>query len=450
MIEYSLLLAFAAGVVLLLLLILFFRIPAFIALLLSSISVGLFAGMEADTIIKTIQSGMGGTLGFVATVVGLGAMFGAILEHSGGAKAIARYMVQKSGEQKAPYAMVITGFLVAIPVFFDVAFIILVPVLYALQRSTKKSLLLYAIPLLAGLAITHAFIPPTPGPIAVADIIGAELGWVILAGFLVGIPTAIISGPIFGKYISEKIFIEAPSLEEDTEQAPLLPPISLIISMIGIPILLILFNTLLNSPLVKNWTFALLPQVQAVAKFLGHPFCALLIANLMAWYFLGIQRGVSKDELFKITSKSMAPAGTIILLTGAGGVFKQMLIDTGAGAMLAESLSAIGIPVLLFGFLAAALIRIIQGSATVAMITAAGMLAPLLSAQNYSGFETALFVIAIASGASILSHVNDSGFWLVSQYLGLSEKETFRSWSMMTTILALTGFFFSLILFMIT
>jgi len=449
MIEYALLAAFAGGVVLLLVLILVFRIPAFIALLLSSISVGLLAGMEGETIIKTIQSGMGGTLGFVATVVGLGAMFGAILEHSGGAKAIARYMVQKSGEKKAPYAMVITGFLVAIPVFFDVAFIILVPVLYALQRSTQRSLLLYAIPLLAGLAITHAFIPPTPGPIAVAEIIGAELGWVILAGFLVGIPTAIISGPVFGKYIAEKIFIAAPPLEEDAVEPAMLPPVSLIISMIGIPILLILLNTLLNSPLTENWSFAFLSQLQASAKFLGHPFSALLIANLMAWYFLGIRRGVGKDELFKITSKSMAPAGTIILLTGAGGVFKQMLIDTGAGAMLAESLSAIGIPILFFGFLAAALIRIIQGSATVAMITAAGMLAPLLAAHSHSGFETALFVIAIASGASILSHVNDSGFWLVSQYLGLSEKETFRSWSMMTTILALTGFVFSLILFMI-
>ena len=194
MIDISLLIAVFTGITVLLILILRFKIQAFIALLIASIVVGILAGMPPVAIIKTMQEGMGNTLGFVAIVVGLGAMFGAILEHSGGAEALANYLLDKFGEKRASWALMLTGFFVAIPVFFDVAFIILVPLIYSLQRKTKKSLLLYGMPLLAGLAITHAFIPPTPGPVAVADILNADLGWVILFGFIVGIPTAIISG----------------------------------------------------------------------------------------------------------------------------------------------------------------------------------------------------------------------------------------------------------------
>ena len=207
MIDYSLLLAVLFGVGSLLILILKFKIQPFIALLISSIIVGVLAGVPPQEIMVTVKNGMGSTLGFVAVVVGLGAMFGAILEHSGGAEALAQYMLNVFGEKKASWALMVTGFLIAIPVFFDVAFIILIPLVYSLQRKTKKSLLLYAIPLLSGLAITHAFIPPTPGPVAVADILNADLGWVILLGIIVGIPTAIISGPLYGKYIASKIFI---------------------------------------------------------------------------------------------------------------------------------------------------------------------------------------------------------------------------------------------------
>ncbi len=446
MIEFQLLAAVFIGIGLLLALILILRLQAFISLLIASITVGLIAGMPPDAIIGSIKNGMGGTLGFVATVVGLGAMFGAILEHSGGAQAIAQKLLTGFGEKNAPAALMLTGFFVAIPVFFDVAFIILVPVIYALQRKTKKSLLLYAIPLLAGLAITHAFIPPTPGPIAVAEIIGASLGWVILAGFLVGIPTAIFSGLIFGKYISKKIHVEAPNLEETKDETTEFPNPWLILSIIGIPIFLILLNTILGSPFFID---SIPKKMLDIVQLIGHPFVALILANLIAWYLLGIKRGISREELFKISTKSMAPAGVIILLTGAGGVFKQILIDTGTGKMLAESMLELGIPVIVFAFLAAVLIRVIQGSATVAMITAAGMTAPLLEGVNMGSFSGALFVIAIASGASILSHVNDSGFWLVSQYLGISEKETFQSWSMMTAILALSGFSFTMLLWMI-
>ena len=428
-------LAVILGIAVLLFLILKLKINAFIALLIGSIIVGISAGLDAEQIIKTVQEGMGNTLGFVATVVGLGAMFGAILEYSGGAKTIANFMIAKFGVQRAPIAMVVSGFLIAIPVFFDVAFIILVPMIYALQRKTGKSLLLYAIPLLAGLAITHAFIPPTPGPIAVANIIGAELGWVILIGFIVGIPTALASGLLFGKYIAKRIHVEAPKEIEKGEETDL-PNIGITLWIISVPIFLILLNTVLNSDLVPLENKTILSGISLV----GHPFTALIIANILAWYFFGIKRGFSKEKLFKITSKSLEPAGTIILLTGAGGVFKQVLTNTGAGELLATSLSEAGIPLLAFAFISAAIVRIIQGSSTVAMITAAGLVAPLMVNTALSGPQLGCMVIAIASGASIFSHVNDSGFWLVGQYLGITEKETFKSWTVMTTILAFTGF----------
>jgi gluconate transporter len=435
MIDYSLLLAVLFGIGSLLILILKFKIQPFIALLISSIIVGVFAGVPPQEIMVTVKDGMGSTLGFVAVVVGLGAMFGAILEHSGGAEALAQYMLNVFGEKKASWALMVTGFLIAIPVFFDVAFIILIPLIYSLQRKTKKSLLLYAIPLLSGLAITHAFIPPTPGPVAVADILNADLGWVILLGIIAGIPTAIISGPLYGKYIASKIFIAAPTTVKKSNLSHF-PPISLILVIIGTPIFLIVLNTLLNGSISDRFHWS--ANTIAWVQMFGHPFSALIIANLMAWYFLGIKRGVSKSILSKITTASLAPAGIIILLTGAGGVFKQMLITTGTGEMLANYFSSIGLSPLLFGFLAAATVRVLQGSSTVAMITAAGITSSIIITP-LNPLQTALIVIAIASGASILSHVNDSGFWLVSNYLGLSEKDTFRSWSIMTLLLSLTG-----------
>lgn len=428
------------GIALLLILILHFRLQAFIALLISSIFVGLVAGLDAEQVIATVIEGMGSTLGYVATVIGLGVIFGSILEHSGGASVIAKTLVNKFGIKNAPAAMVISGFIVAIPIFFEVAFIILVPIIYAIQKQTKKSLLLYAIPLLAGLAVTHAFIPPTPGPIAVASIIGADLGWVIFIGAIVGFPTAIVSGLFFGRYISGKMHIESPeefskALDEQHDNLPGVWPV---LTIIGIPIFLILLNTTLSSSV---YLLSAIPElVQTGIKLFGHPIPALIIANLLAWYFMGLKRGFTKQQLSEITTKSMMPAGAVILLTGAGGVFKQVLVNTGAGTMLAETMAEYGIPILLLAFLAAVAVRILQGSATVAMITAAGLVSPLIVGIDMGELELATLVVAIAAGASIMSHVNDSGFWLVSQYLGLTEKETFKSWTTMTTILSLTGF----------
>ncbi|WP_295230788.1 gluconate:H+ symporter [Sediminibacterium sp.] len=446
--NYLLLLSVFAGIASLLILVLYFRFPAFIALLIASIVTGLLAGLSAQKMIATIQEGMGSTLGFVATIVGLGAMFGAILEKSGGADAIARYLIKKAGQKKSPLALGFTGLIISIPVFFDVAFILLIPIIYAIQKNTQKSLLLYAMPLLAGLAFGHAFIPPTPGPIAVAEIIGAEMGWVILTSILIGIPTVILCGVLFGKMIAKRIFIQSPeqTLEvtstAGTEHQQL-PSFGLTIGIVFLPIVLILLNTCFSAGIfnIKN-TFI----IQLVA-FIGHPFSALVIANIVAWILLGIKKGYSATDLSTISIQSMAPAGAIILVTGAGGVFKQVLVNTGAGKLLAELLLHAGVSVVLFAYLSAAIIRLLQGSATVAMITAASLLAPLLITGMYSPIQLAALVAAIAAGATIFSHVNDSGFWLVKQYLGLTENQTFKSWSLMTLLISVVAGLLSALIF---
>ena len=434
--DYNLILALLLGIIVLLFLIIKLKLHAFASLLIASIVVGVVAGMDANAIMDTIKTGMANTLGFVATVVGLGAMFGAILEHSGGANVISKMMLKRFGVEKAPIAMVVSGFIIAIPVFFEVAFILLIPMVYALQKQTGKSLLAFAIPLLAGLAVTHAFIPPTPGPIAVAEIIGVDLGWVIAIGAAVGLPTAIVSGLLFGKYISKKIFVTVPFEFDTEEENTLTPNFSTVIAIIAVPLVLILLSTFVTSKIIPVTSEPIVNFIQLI----GHPFSALIIANILAWYILGIRQNFTKEQLLKITIKSMEPAGMIILVTGAGGVFKQFLVNTGVGEMLANSLADVGFPVLVFSFLIAALVRITQGSATVAMITSAGLVSPLLAQMNFESFDLACIVISIAAGSSIFSHVNDSGFWLVNQYLGLTEKQTFKSWTMMTTILALVGF----------
>ena len=437
--DYQLLFAVFAGIALLLVLILRFKLQAFLALLIVCITVGVLSGMQPEAILNSITSGVGGTLGFVATVVGLGSLFGAVLEHSGGAQQLANVLLSKFGIKRAPWSIMLAGFFIAIPVFFDVAFIILIPLIYALQRDTKKSLLLYALPLLAGLAVTHAFIPPTPGPIAVADILQANLGWVIVFGFITGIPAAAVAGPFFARFISARIHIDAPFESQEEEETPKqLPSASAILAIIFLPILLIVFNTVLTSPLAADW--AVPAGIIYSVKLLGHPFTALILANLIAWYVLGIRRKVSKETLLEISTKALYPAGVIILLTGAGGAFKQILIDTGAGTMIAESLTSDYFPPVVFGFLVAAVVRIMQGSSTVAMITAAGITAPLLGSTEYSEMQLAILVIAIASGASIFSHVNDSGFWLVNRYLNHTVQQTLRAWTIQSTMISVTSF----------
>jgi Gnt-I system low-affinity gluconate transporter len=440
--DQMLILVALAGIFLLLFLVIKTKLHAFVALLLVSLIVGIAAGMDLDEVVASIQSGMGGTLGFVAVVVGLGAMFGRMLEVSGGAERLAQTMIKKFGEDKAQWGLGITGFLVAIPVFFDVGFIILVPIVYGLAKKTGKSLLYYGIPLLAGLAVTHSFIPPTPGPIAVADLIGADLGWVILFGFLAGIPSMIIAGPLFAKYISKKIHVVVPEYmnAEEKEYDKDLPSFALVASLIFIPLVLILLNTVSGVLLDEGNT------IRSILTFLGHPFVALTIATLMTFTFLGTKRGYSRQDVADIATKSLEPAGIIILVTGAGGVFKQVLIDSGVGQVLGDMMAGSPLPPLVLAFLIATVVRVAQGSATVSMVTAAGLMSPLIGTLGLEGPILGLMVIAIAAGATVFSHVNDSGFWLVNRYFGLDVKDTLKTWTVMETLIGFVGFGVAIIL----
>lgn len=421
----------------LLILIMKFKLQAFVALLLVSMGVAIVGGVPLPEVAGLIQDGMGSTLGYIAIVIGLGTMIGEILQVSGGAQQIANTLMRKTGERRAPWGLTTIGLIVAIPVFFEVALILFIPLVYTLAQRTGKSLLSYGIPLVAGIAVAHSFIPPTPGPVTVASLLGADLGWVILVGLIAGIPAAILGGIVWGKYIGGRIHTQVPehlipeAPKSDTDRPA--PSFAMVLGIILVPLVMILLNTA-----TQVW----LPEEHRVAEtmaFVGHPFTALLAASLLAFYFLGTRLGFSRTEIQRVATRSMEPVGMIILLTGAGGVFGKVLISTGVGDALVSAMTASGLPIILFAFVVATVVRVSQGSATVAMVTAAGLVAPVIQMGDYSEPMVACVVIAVACGATVLSHVNDSGFWLVKQFMGLTEKQTLASWTVMETILGLVG-----------
>lgn len=446
------------AIILLLILVIRFNVHAFLALLLASIAVGVGTGMPVKEIFTSIQEGMGSVLGFVAVIVGLGAIFGQLMEASGGAEVMAHRLLSWFGEKKSPWALTLTGFIISIPIFLDIGFIMLVTIVYALARKTGKSTLYYGIPLLAGLGVTHTFVPPTPGPVAVAEILNVPLGWVIFFGVVIGIPVAIVAGPLFGRFISKRIMAYPPPLEDvpnpEAPDSPVpvapgnggrrAPSFTVVITLILLPLLLIMGGTvadiLAGDGAVNEDSFWVI-----AIQFAGHPFSALLLATLGAMYFFGSRMGYTSREVLEIANKSLAPAGLIILVTGAGGMFKEILIDSGVGTALAQTMTSLNVPMIVLAYLLALIIRVTQGSATVAMITAAGMVAPALQLMSLPDMQNALVVLAIASGATTLSHVNDSGFWLVNRYLYLTEKETLKSWSMMETIISVCGFLLTIL-----
>lgn len=476
------------AVVFLLFLILKFRVQAFLALILASLFVALGSSSELTggagdlkliEIGDHIKNAMGGSLGFIATIIGLGAIFGAMLEHSGGAQSLAKSLLKIFGEKRASWAMVVTGFVISIPVFLDVALVIIAPILYALSRKTGKSVLAFGLPLLAGLMVTHAFVPPTPGPVWVAYELGVGLGWVILFGCIVGFPTAVIGGILLPGFMAKNLYIAPP--DEFEETAPIadanLPSLTSVLVLIGLPILLILAGTIVQESIatgidrealfqtvgennlvgldgaeVENTPKARKKIYEGTLKkeldgsniglkllfFIGHPVIALLLATVAALVFLGYKRGFNKSELMEVSTKALGPAGIIILITGAGGVFKGVMIESGVAEALSVACSSWGIPVLLLAYLFALFVRVAQGSATVAMVTAAGLMTAMV--DGLSQQQLALIVVAIAAGASAVSHVNDSGFWLVSRYMMMTEKQTFKTWTVISTVVSVVGF----------
>ena len=399
------------GLALLLVLIIKFKVHAMLSILIGAIAIGLIAGMPFEEIVTAVDDGIGNTLKGIALLVGLGSMFGAILEASGGAQTLAVTMVKKFGDEKAAWALGITGLVISIPVFFDAGLIILIPLAFSLAKRTKKSSLFYAIPLLAGLAVGHAFIPPTPGPVLVATMLNVELGWVILVGVCCGFFAMIVAGPVWGAICGKKFYVPVPDQianQEDIDESKL-PSFASVVTIIMIPLV-------------------------------------LLIATLAAMFILGTRHGYTMPELEKILTKSLEPTGLILLVTACGGVLRYILQYSGLGEIIGNAVASINLPIVVVAFLVAALVRICVGSATVAMTMAAGIVAAMPEIASLSPMYLACVVAAVAGGATVCSHFNDSGFWLVRSLIGLDEKTTLKTWTIMETLVGGTGFIVALII----
>lgn len=429
------------GLALLLVLIIKFKVHAMLSILIGAIAIGLIAGMPFEEIVTAVDDGIGNTLKGIALLVGLGSMFGAILEASGGAQTLAVTMVKKFGDEKAVWALGITGLVISIPVFFDAGLIILIPLAFSLAKRTKKSSLFYAIPLLAGLAVGHAFIPPTPGPVLVATMLNVELGWVILVGVCCGFFAMIVAGPVWGAVCGKKFYVPVPDQianQKDIDESKL-PSFASVVTIIMIPLVLIILKSVAG----------VVPALAGVAplfNFLGQPFAALLIATLAAMFILGTRHGYTMPELEKILTKSLEPTGLILLVTACGGVLRYILQYSGLGEIIGNAVASINLPIVVVAFLVAALVRICVGSATVAMTMAAGIVAAMPEIASLSPMYLACVVAAVAGGATVCSHFNDSGFWLVRSLIGLDEKTTLKTWTIMETLVGGTGFIVALII----
>ena len=436
-----LVIAAVVGLIILLVLIIRFKLPAMIAILVGAVLIGLGAGMSFDQIVRAVDDGMGNTLKGIALLVGLGSMFGSILEISGGAKALAVTLVDKFGDRKAAWALAVTGLVIAMPVFFDAGLIILIPLAFSLSRRTGRSSLYYAIPLLAGLAVGHAFIPPTPGPVLVATMLGVDLGWVIMIGIACGVAAMIVAGPVWGSYCGKKFHIPAPeqlTVREELDDTKL-PSFWTVILIILIPLILIIMKS------VAGVVEALAPA-RKVLDFLGEPFVALTIATLVAMILLGYRNGYSKEELEKVMTKSLEPVGLILLVTACGGVLRYILQYSGLGEVIGHAVASASLPIVIVAFVVAALVRISVGSATVAMTMAAGIISAMPETAGLSPVHLACITASIAGGATVCSHFNDSGFWLVKSLVGMDEKTTLKTWTVMETLVGCTGFLVALVI----
>lgn len=429
------------GLVILLVLIIRFKVQAMIAILVGAICIGLIAGMPTSLIVTAVNDGIGNTLKGIALLVGLGSMFGAILEISGGAQTLAVTMVRKFGDEKAAWALGITGMVIAMPVFFDAGLIILIPLAFSLAKRTNRSTLFYAIPLLAGLAVGHAFIPPTPGPVLVATMLNVDLGWVILVGIFCGAAAMVVAGPIFGAYCGKRYMVPVPDrvgTQEEIDESKL-PSFWSIVGIIFIPLLLIICKSVVG-------VIPSLSGIKPLFDFLGEPFVALLIATIAAMFILGIRHGYTLEELEKIMTKSLEPTGLILLVTACGGVLRYMLQYSGLGDVIGNAVASLNMPLVLLAFIVAVLVRISVGSATVAMTMAAGIVAALPGLSEMSPMYLACTVAAVAGGSTVCSHFNDSGFWLVKSLVGMDEKTTLKTWTIMETLVGVTGFVVALII----
>ncbi|MCP2251053.1 GntP family permease [Lentzea aerocolonigenes] len=437
------------SIAVLLLLIIRFKVEPFIALLVVALGVALAAGVPTETLVGSAQKasdsllekGFGGILGHITAIIGLGTLLGAILEASGGAQVLMDKLMSVFGEKRAPVAIGLAGLIFGVPVFFDIGIFVLAPLVYVAAKRSGKSIVLFSMPLLAGLSVMHAFMPPHPGPVAAAGLLKVGLGWIIIMGLAVAIPSWFVGGVLYSYWIGKRINVPVPeemlvaaeqAKSENGDREP--PSLGLVLSIIGLPLVLILAGTFGSILLQKG------SRPYSIATFFGTPAVALTIAVLLAFWLLGFRRGMTRDKVAEMAGASLRPVAMILLVVGAGGFFGAVLAATGIGKTLAGELSDLGLPVIALSYVISCVIRIAQGSATVAIVTTAGIVAPVLADLNYSQPQLALIVMAIASGSIIASHVNDGGFWIVSRYFGLSVKETLQSWTVLETILSVVGF----------
>ena len=420
------------AIALLLTLIMALKLHAFLALLVSSMALGLAVGMPPEKVLKSIQFGFGDALGFIAVVVGLGAMIGRFLEHSGGGRVLADWLLAKFGTERAAWALLIAAFLVGLPLFFEVGFVILAPLVWNLSRETKRSLLFYGLPMAAALTTTHSMVAPHPAPAAAAQLFGADLGLSILYGIAMAVPMAILGGIFYGGWMAKRMYISVPAISEaapkaDSSEGPA-PSLGVVILLLILPVLLIFGATIANLYKVP---------FRSAATFFGHPFSALTITTLIAIYWFGIRRGVTRENAQKMAAQSLAPMGALLCIMGGGGAFKQVIVDSGVGQYAGHLLMTSSISPLIVAWVIAAAMRIAQGSATVAIITAAGIVAPIV--KGIPGYSPNILMLALCCGGSGFSQVSDSGFWLVNQYFGMSVAQTFKSWTAMKVIESIVG-----------
>jgi GntP family gluconate:H+ symporter len=419
-----------------------FRVHPFVALTIAAGFLGLVAGVPLPEIIKSFQKGFGGVVGFVGIVLGLGTMLGKMMAESGGADRIAQSMLAAFGRDRVHWAMMLLAFIVGIPLFFEIGFVLLIPLVFLVARRVQMPLVKIAIPLLAGLSVVHGLVPPHPGPLLTISIFGADIGKTILYGLIVGLPTAVIAGPLFGSFVAR--FVNPPINEDLAAQlahepeAETLPGLGITLFTVLLPVGLML---------LKSASDVFLPEgnpMRAWMDFIGDPITALLAALLLSFYTFGKARGFDSRRILKFLDECLAPTAAIVLIIGAGGGFKQMLVDSGVGNAIGQLAVQADISPILLAWLAAGAIRIATGSATVATITGAGLVAPVVAMVPDVNRE--LLVLATGAGSLILSHVNDAGFWLVKQYLNMTVLETFKTWTAMETILSVVAIIFIMLL----
>ncbi len=437
-----LLLDAAVTIVGLVLLITKFKVHPFIALTIASGFLGLTSGMPVEKVMKSFQDGFGGVLGFVGILLGLGTMLGKLMADSGGADQIAQTLIRAFGIKRVHWAMMFAAFLVGIPLFFEIGFVLLAPLVFIVARRTGLSLVKLGIPLLAGLSAVHGLVPPHPGPLLAVGVFGADIGKTIFYGLIVGLPTAMIAGPIFGAWIAKRIPGSAnpelvAQIAQETDNRNL-PGFGITVFTVLLPVILMLLKAF------ADIFFAADNHFRIWMDFIGHPITALLAALLLSFYSFGTACGFSREKIVKLLDQSLAPVAAIVLIVGAGGGFKQMLVASGVGEVIGNLAVQTQISPILLTWLVAAVIRVATGSATVATITGAGIVAPVVALVP--GVNKELLVLAAGAGSVILSHVNDAGFWLVKQYFNMTVAETFKTWSMMETILSVVALAFIMLL----